>query len=80
MQQVAPTSNRLICHEVQQQTTSICVTSAGYPGHSSGCTQPAMGGSGRLRLPTNSHLAQRGGEVAGHPMQENHSDCPGFGT
>ena len=38
MQPVAPASNRLICHEVQQQVASICVTSTGLPGHSSGCT------------------------------------------
>ena len=34
-----------------------------------------MGGSGRICLPTSSHLGQGGGEVAGLPMQENHSDC-----
>ena len=34
-----------------------------------------MGGSGRICLPTSSHLGQSGGEVAGLPMQENHSDC-----
>ena len=35
-----------------------------------------MGGSGRIRLPTNSHIGQSGGEIAGHPMHKNHSDCP----
>ena len=53
MQQVAPTSNRPICHEVQQQVNSVCVTG------------------------TSSHIGQSGGEVAGLPMQENHSDCSG---
>ena len=77
MQQVAPASNRHICHEVQQQATSVCVTGTRSPGHSSGCTQSAMGGSERICLPTSSHLGQSGGEVAGHPMQENHSDCSG---
>ena len=76
MQLVAPVPNRLICHEVQQQVASICVTSKGSPGLSSGCTHSAMGGSGRICLPTNSHLGQSGGETTGHPMQENHSDCP----
>ena len=51
MQQVALASDRLICHEVQQQVASVCVTSTGSPGHSSGCTQSAMGGSGCIRLP-----------------------------
>ena len=75
MQQVAPAKNRPICHEVQQQVASVCVTSTGSPGHSSGCTRSAMGGSGCIRLPTSSHIGQSGGEVAGLPMQENHSDC-----
>ena len=48
MQQVVPASDRSICHEVQQQVTSICVTSTGSPGMGSGrtLTQLAMGGSG----------------------------------
>ena len=77
MQQVAPTSDRSICHEVQQQVTSVCVTSVGLLGSSSGCTQSAMGESGCICLPTSGHLGQSGGEVAGLPLQENHSDCSG---
>ena len=77
MQQVAPASDRPIRHEVQQQVTSICVTGTGPPGHSSRCSQFAMGGSGRIRLPTDRHIGQSGGEVTGLPVQENHSDCPG---
>ena len=75
MQQVALALNRLVCHDVQQQAASIYVTSTGSPGLSSGCTHSAMGGSGRICLPTNSHLGQSGGEITGHTMQENHSDC-----
>ena len=77
MQQVAPASNRPICHEVQQQVTSVCVTGTRSPGHSSGCTQSAMGGSGCICLPTSSHIGQSGGEVTGLTMQENYSDCSG---
>ena len=78
MQPVAPAANRLICHEVQQQVVaSVCVTITGLPGHSSGCTQSAMGGSGCVCLPTNGHLGQSGGEVARQPLQENHSDRSG---
>ena len=36
-----------------------------------------MGGSGCICLPTNSHLGQSGGEVAGLPLQKNHSNCSG---
>ena len=75
MQQVAPTSDRSICHEVQQQVTSVRITSTGLLGSSSGCTQSAMGESGCIRLPTSGHLGQSGGEVTGLPLQENHSDC-----
>ena len=32
MQQVAPTSDRPLCYEVQQQTGSVCVTRSGPPG------------------------------------------------
>ena len=77
MQQVAPTSNRRICHEVQQQFALVCVTSTRSPGHCSGCTKSSMGGSGCICLPTSSHLGQSGVEVAGLPMQKNHCDCSG---
>ena len=69
--------DRSSCHKVQQQVTSVCVASTGLLGSSSGCTQSAMGESGRIRLPTSGHLGQSGGEVAGLPLQENHSDCSG---
>ena len=72
MQKVAPASGRPIYHEVQQHITSVCVTSSGSPSYGSGCTQSAMGGSGRVCLSTSSHLGQSGGEIAGHPMQEDH--------
>ena len=65
MQQLALASNRSICHEVQEQVTSVCVTSTGPAGPCSGCTQPAMGGSGCICLPTSSHIGQSGGEDAG---------------
>ena len=77
MQQVAPAQNRLNCHEVQQQVASVCVPGTGSPGHSSGCAQSAMVGSGSIHLPNVSHIGQSGRGVAGLPMQENHSDCSG---
>ena len=78
MQQVAPASDRPICHEVQPQVTSVCLSSTGHPGCSSGCTHSAMGGSGRIRLPTDRHIGQSGGEAFGLPLQEIHSDCSGL--
>ena len=87
MLQVAPASNRPLCHQIQQQATSLCVTLSRSPDLSSRCTQPTMGGSGSLCFRPNSHIGQGSREVAGLPVQQNHSDrpgagqtCPGFGT
>ena len=77
MQPMAPTSNRSVCHEVQPQITSVCLSSTGLPGCGSGCTYSAMGGPGCIRLPTDRHIGQSGGEATGLPVQETHSDCPG---
>ena len=77
VQKMAPATDRPICHEVQQQTTSICVSSTRHSGSSSGRTHPTLGGSGCIRFSTDRHIGQSGGEVAGLPVQETHSDCPG---
>ena len=36
-----------------------------------------MGGPGCIRLPTDRHIGQSGGEASGLPVQETLSDCPG---
>ena len=77
MRQVASASNRSICYEVQQQAAPVRITSTGPQGHCSGCTQFVMGRSGRIRLPTNSHIGQSGGEVARLPVPEVDHYCPG---
>ena len=74
---------RAICnrwHQPQidlQQTSPICVTGTGPPGLGSQCSQPAMGRSGSISFPTSNHIGQSGGEIAGLPAQQNHSDCSG---
>ena len=77
MQPMAPASGGSVCHEVQPQVTSVCLSSTGLPGYSSGCTYSAMGGSGCIRLPTDRHIGQSSGEASGLPLQETHPDCPG---
>ena len=74
---VAPAPGGLVCHQVQQQTATVCVTSSRPPGMGSGRTQSVLGRSGPKCLPTSSHLGQSGGEVTGLPMQQNHTDCTG---
>ena len=78
MHTMAPASDRPICHEVQPQVTSVCLSSTGHPGCSSGCTHSAMGRSGCIRLPTDRHIEQSGGEATGLPVQKTHSDCAGI--
>ena len=73
---VAPYTSGPVCHQVQQQTATVCVTGPRPPGMGSGCTQPLLGGPGPIRLSTSSHLGQSGGEVTGLPLQQNNSDCP----
>ena len=75
MQPVAPPSSGPVCHQVQQQASTVCLTGPRPPGLGSGCIQPILGGPGPIRLPTGSHLGQSGGETPGLPLQQNNSDC-----
>ena len=75
MLKVAPATSGPVCHQIQQQTATVCVTGARPPGLGSGCTQPLLGGPGPIRLPTGSHLGQSGGEASGLPLQQNNADC-----
>ena len=74
MLKVASATSGRVCHQVQQQTATVCITSTRPPGLGSGCTQPLLGGPRPIRLPTGSHLGQSGGEAPGLPLQQN-SDC-----
>ena len=75
MLQVVPTPSGSVSHQVQQQVASLCLTGPRPPSMGSGCPQSVLGGSGPIRLPASSHLGQGGGEVAGLPVQQSHSDC-----
>ena len=75
MLKVASATSGPVCHQVQQQTTTVCITGTRPPGLGSGCTQPLLGGPGPIRLPTGSHLGQSSGEAPGLPLQLNNSDC-----
>ena len=72
---VAPAPSGPVCHQVQQQATTVCVTGSRPPGLGNGCTQSVLGRSRPICLPTSHHLEQSGGEVAGLPVQQNNSDC-----
>ena len=78
LQQVAPSSDRPFCHQIQQQTTSVCVSNTGPSGYCSRCSQSTLVRSGCLCLPTHSYSEQSGGKTAGLPMQQFDPDCPGM--
>ena len=75
MLKVAHPSSGPVCHKIQQQAPSVCLTGSRPPGLGSGCSQPVLGGTGPARLPTSGHLGQSGGEVTGLPLQQNNYDC-----
>ena len=75
MLKVASATSGHVCHQVQQQTATVCISGTRPPGLGSGCTQSLLGGPGSIRLPTGSHLGQSGGEAPGLPLQQNNSDC-----
>ena len=75
LRQMAPTPDRLVCNKIQQ-ISPVCVSSARPSGLGSGCTQPVLGKSGPICLPTDCHFGQGGGKATEQTMQENHSDCP----
>ena len=75
MQEMAPASNRSVCHKIQLQTSSVRLPSPRPPSRSGGCTHSTMGGPGCICLPSDRHLGQSGGETTGFPVPENYSDC-----
>ena len=74
---VAPGSSRSVRHQVQQQTTTVCVTGPRPPGMGNRCTQPFLGGPGSICLSTGSHLGQSSGKATGLPLQQDDPDCTG---
>ena len=73
---VAPASSGLVCHQIQQQTSTVCVSGSRPPGLGSGCTQLVLGKSGPICLLNSRHLGQNGGKVTGLPLQQDHSVRP----
>ena len=67
--------DRSVCNKIQQQINPVCITSARSSGLGSRCTQPVLGKSGPICLPTDSHLGQSGGKATKRTVQEAHSDC-----
>ena len=75
---VAPSPSGLVCHQIQQQASTVCVTGSRPTGLGSGCTQSVLRKSGPICLSTSSHLGLSGGEVTGLLLQQDHTDCTGM--
>ena len=65
-----------VCHQVQQQTGSICEPSARSTGVGSGCPKPELGGVGSLCISTDGPPRQSGGKAPKPTLQADNSDRP----
>ena len=71
---VAPTPGGPVCHQVQQQTTTVCFTGPRPPGMGSGCTRPFLGGLDPYAFPP-AAIFGKVVKLQGLPMQQNDPDC-----
>ena len=78
MRPVAPASSGPMCHQVQQQTSKVCLAGPRPPGMGSGLTQPILGGPGPIRLPTGSHLGQVVEKLQDYPCNRIILIAPGW--
>ena len=65
---VAPAPSGLVCHQIQQQTSTVCVTGSRPPSLGSGCTQPVLGKIW-THMPSHQHalVLGSGGNVQSDP-------------
>ena len=70
---VAVASSGPVCHQVQEQL-HLNLTSSRSTSQGSRCPQSTLGGSGPICLLTSSCLGPSGGEVAGPPVQQTHTE------
>ena len=73
--EVAHTCSRLICNQVQSQTSQICISSSGQVSLAGRCVEPPVGGHGCLCLPSDSSSGTHGLQTSGPWVPPSHSDC-----
>ena len=73
--EVAHTSSRFVCNQVQSQTSQICVSGSGQVSLACRCIEPPVGGLGRLCLPSDSSTRTGGLQAPGPRVSPTHSDC-----
>ena len=67
-------SNRSFRHKVQQQVSSVCISSSRPKGLGSRHTIPRPGGNGRVCLPSSSTSDKVSSEISGNSQVQNHPD------
>ena len=73
--EVAHTSGRFICNQVQSQTSQICVSSSGQVSLAGRCVERPVGGLGCLCLPSNCSPRTGGLQASGPRVSTTHFDC-----
>ena len=82
---VAPATGGPVCHQIQQQTTTVCITGSGPPGMGSGCTQPIMENLDPYAFPPAAILGKVVEKLQDYPsnriilIAQGGPTCPGFG-
>ena len=67
---------RLVCHQIQQQTSEVCVSGTGSEDLDYRCSQPLLGGTGSLQVSPGSAPVEGDSQAPGTKLQEAHSDSP----
>ena len=76
MYKVAHAPGLSFCHQVQSQTSQICVSSTGSAGLAGGCSQHKLGGARCLCLPSSISSVQAGHQDSRSGISKVDSHCP----
>ena len=73
---LAHPSGGLVCDQVQQQVTTVCLPGSGPKCLGSGLPEPVMGEVGSVCLPPDSSTGKSAVQTQGQPLQENNNSSP----
>ena len=73
--EVVQADSRLICNQIQSQTSQVCVSSSGQVSLEGRCVESPVGGSRCVCLPSDSSSGAGGLQTFGPRLSPTHSDC-----
>ena len=73
--EVAQADSRLICNQIQSQTSQVCVSGSRQISLEGRCVEPPVEGPGCVCLPTDSSSRTGGLQTCGPRLSPAHSDC-----